>query len=55
MASTAVLLESHYLIREQHFNNEWKGEILFPVHPGGVSGVSRHDVCHFFAMIASLV
>jgi hypothetical protein len=48
MASTAVLLESLDFIREQHFNNEWKGEILFPVDPGGVSGVSRHDVFHFF-------
>ena len=48
MASTAVLLESLDLIREQHFSNEWKGEILFPVDSGGVSGVSCHDLCQFF-------
>ena len=48
MASTAVLLESLDLIREHHFNDEWKGEILFPVDPGGVSGVSCHDLCQFF-------
>ena len=48
MVSTAVLLESLDLIREQHFNNIWKGEILFSVDPGGVSGVSSHDLCQFF-------
>eukprot|EP00957_Ditylum_brightwellii_P024126 1819453-Ditylum_brightwellii.AAC.1 len=48
MASIAVLLESLDLIREQHFNNKWKGEILFPVGPGGVSGVSHHNLCQIF-------
>ena len=48
MASTAVLLESLDLIREQHFNNKWKGEILFSVGPGGVSGISHHYLFQFF-------
>eukprot|EP00957_Ditylum_brightwellii_P050844 3855797-Ditylum_brightwellii.AAC.1 len=37
MASKTVLLESLDLIREHHFNNAQKGEILFPGNPGGVS------------------
>eukprot|EP00957_Ditylum_brightwellii_P112564 8580906-Ditylum_brightwellii.AAC.1 len=48
MASMMVLLENLDLIREQHFINEWKGEILFPVDPGGISGVGGHDTCQIF-------
>ena len=48
MASTTVLLESLDLIREHHFNNAQKGEILFPGNPGGVSGIGGHGICQFF-------
>eukprot|EP00957_Ditylum_brightwellii_P104798 7988109-Ditylum_brightwellii.AAC.1 len=49
MVSMTVLLESLDLIREQHFNNERKGKILFPVDPGGIAGVGGHDICQFFS------
>eukprot|EP00957_Ditylum_brightwellii_P087519 6662589-Ditylum_brightwellii.AAC.1 len=49
-----VLLESLNLIREPYFINEWKGEILFPADPGGVSGVGGHDICHFFCNVCKL-